>query len=83
MWWLLYGVVVLIVTVGVHCCQVCCYESWVVLLKLFQGGVVSIRDVVVGVVSCCVVRGENAIDVDGVEEREGKPVVLKCRVIVG
>ena len=29
--WLLYGVVVLIVIVGVHCCQVCCYESWVVL----------------------------------------------------
>ena len=44
---------------------------------------VSICNVIVGVVTDCIVSSEDTINVDGIEEWKSEGVVLKSGVVVG
>ena len=72
----------LIVITPVGCGQIRCQESWVVLKYFVEGCMVRICDVVIWMVPYGVVSTEDAIDVNGIEERESKGVVFKFGVTV-
>ena len=55
------------VVIVIECSKVGGDKSWVVLQKSFQGGLVGVGDVIMRMVSYCVVSGCDAVDVNCVE----------------